>query len=200
MSRKETDGHELRSVVLPVERRAEGDGLGMVAGYAAVFGEWADVGGWFEETIARGAFTNTLRTADVRAYFDHDRGRVLGRTSAGTLRLKEDDRGLHAEIDLPDTSDGRDVSTLIERGDISGMSFGFRVLRQEWDETTDPERRTILEVELREVSIVSEPAYDGTSIALRSLEAIKQERRQHPAHRRIEARRAEMEQKIRRIR
>lgn len=198
--KKAEDGPELRSLVAPVERRDAEDGKITVAGYAAVFGEWADIGGWFEETVARGAFTNTLRTADVRAYFGHDRGRVLGRSTAGTLRLTEDSKGLAVEIDLPDTSDGRDAATLIERGDITGMSFGFEVMRQEWDETVDPPRRTILEVELREVSIVSEPAYEGTSIAMRSLEAARNEKRQHPAHRRIEARRAEMENKIRGIR
>lgn len=174
------DGAEKRSVVLLVEHRADDAGKVTVTGYVAVFGDTADIGGYFREIIARGAFTNTLRSADVRAYFDHDRGRVLGRTSSGTLRLREDTKGLHVEIDLPDTSDGRDVKALIERGDISGMSFGFSVLRQEWDETVDPPTRTILEVELREVSIVSEPAYDGTSIALRSLdEARKEHRRQH---------------------
>jgi len=192
---------EIRSLVLPVERRADGTKI-TVAGYAAVFGEIADINGYFEEVIARGAFTETLKVADVRAYFDHDRGRVLGRSSAGTLRLKEDSKGLFAEIDLPDTSDGRDVATLIERGDISGMSFGFRMVRHEWDETKDPWKRTILEVELMEVSIVSEPAYEGTSIALRSLDEARKERRQQnftAASARIAARRAEQEQKFRNI-
>lgn len=200
MSQKQPDGPELRSLVRAVERRAGDDGKVTVAGYAAVFGEWADISGWFQETVARGAFANSIRTADVRAYFDHDRGRVLGRSSAGTLRLTEDAKGLFVEIDLPDTSDGRDVATLVERGDISGMSFGFSVLRQEWDETVEPAKRTILEVALSEVSIVSEPAYEGTSIALRSLEAARQERRAHPAHQRIAARRADMENRIRGIR
>lgn len=168
---------EIRSLVLPVERRADEGGKITVAGYAAVFGEVADIGGWFHEVIARGAFTNTLLTADPRAYYDHNTGRVLGRRSAGTLRLAEDEKGLAVEIDLPDTSDGRDVAALIERGDVSGMSIGFRVLRQEWDETVAPEKRTILEVELYEVSIVSMPAYDGTSIALRSRDDARKERR-----------------------
>lgn len=168
---------EKRSVVSPVECRASGD-LVTVAGYAAVFGETVDIGGYFREVIARGAFTETMKTADVRAYFDHDPGRVLGRKSSGTLRLMEDSKGLAVEIDLPDTSDGRDVQALIKRGDISGMSFGFMVTRQEWDETVNPPTRTILSVELREVSIVSEPAYDGTSIALRSLDAARGTRRQ----------------------
>lgn len=173
------EGAEKRSLVRPVEHRADANGKMTVTGYAAVFGEVADIGGWFHEVVARGAFTDTLRTADVRAYFDHDSGRVLGRLSAGTLRLAEDDKGLRVEIDLPDTTDGRDVKTLVERGDISGMSFRFEAIRQEWDETVDPPKRTLLEVRLGEVSIVSEPAYDGTSVALRSLDEARKERRQH---------------------
>lgn len=165
---------ERRSLVQPVECRADGES-NMAAGYAAVFGDDADIGGYFREVIAPTAFTETLKNADVRAYFDHDRGRVLGRSSAGTLRLSVDDKGLAVEIDLPDTTDGRDVRTLIDRGDISGMSFGFIVTHDEWDESSDPPTRTIHEVDLREVSIVSEPAYDGTSIALRSLDAARSE-------------------------
>lgn len=190
---------EIRTLVRPIERRAAGDGA-TVAGYAAVFGEAADIGGHFREVLVRGAFTETLKAADVRAYFDHDRGRVLGRSSAGTLRLREDSRGLAVEIDLPNTSDGRDVRELIERGDISGMSFGFVVTRQEWDEASEPPTRTIHAVELREVSIVSEPAYDGTSAALRSLDVARRGRcMQHPAHKRISQRRAAAEQRFRRI-
>lgn len=188
---------ELRSLVLPVEARAAGDKM-TVVGYAAVFNEVAEIGSWFKEQISEGAFTDTLKSDDVRAYFDHDRGRVLGRSGSGTLRLVEDDKGLLVEIDLPDTTDGRDVRTLIERGDISGMSFGFMVRKEQWDETQDPPLRTIMVVELREVSIVSEPAYDGTSIALRSLEVARGEV-PHPARARISARKADMEMKLRGI-
>jgi len=169
---------EKRSLLFPVEHREDGAKV-TVAGYAAVFGTVADIGGAFREVIERGAFTETLKTADVRAYFGHDRTRLLGRSSSGTLRLKEDAKGLAVEIDLPDTSSGRDVRELIARGDLTGMSFGFMVTRQEWDETGDVSTRTIKEVELFEVSIVSEPAYDGTSIALRSLDEARRERRQH---------------------
>lgn len=198
MSQK-PEGAEKRSLVLPVEHRADANGKMTVAGYAAMFGEVADIGGWFSEVIARGAFTNTLRTADVRAYFDHDTGRVLGRLSASTLRLEEDDKGLRVEIELPDTTDGRDVKTLVERGDVSGMSFRFEAVRQEWDETVDPPKRTLLEVRLGEVSIVSEPAYDGTSVALRSLDAVRNEsRRQHNAAA-FARRKAEAEAKFRKI-
>lgn len=163
---------ETRSLSLPVEKRAEGQ---MIAGYAAVFNSSADIGGYFREIILPGAFADTLKTADVRAYFDHDRGRVLGRSKAGTLRLSEDAKGLAVEIDLPDTSDGRDVRALLERGDVDGMSFGFMVTHDEWDETSDPPTRTIHKIDLREVSVVSEPAYGDTSVALRSLEDARRE-------------------------
>lgn len=192
---------EIRSLVLPVERRAEGDKM-TLTGYAAVFGEAADIGGYFSEVIARGAFTETLKTSDVRAYFDHDRGRVLGRSSAGTLRLSEDSKGLAVEIDLPDTTDGRDVRTLIERGDITGMSFSFSATKQTWDETTDPPTRTIQELKLYEVSVVSDPAYDGTSVALRSRDDARKQAREHnfrSASARISARAASAEHRFRKI-
>lgn len=165
---------EKRCFVQRVETRAE-DGKTTVAGYAAVFYEEANLT-YFTEQIAPGAFTRSLSEHDTRAYFGHDSGRVLGRKSAGTLRLREDSKGLYAEIDLPDTTDGRDAKILVERGDITGMSFGFNVTRQEWDETGDIPKRTILEVDLYEVSIVSTPAYEGTTLALRSLEEVRLER------------------------
>lgn len=177
MPQKPKTDTEIRSLILPVEHREDGEKM-TVTGYAAVYGSTADIGGYFNEVIARGAFMETLKTADVRAYFGHDRGRVLGRVQAGTLRVREDAKGLAVEIDLPDTSDGRDARELIGRGDISGMSIGMMVTRQEWDETTEPATRTILEAELFEVSIVAEPAYDDTSIALRSLDTARLEKRQ----------------------
>lgn len=193
---------EIRSLTARVERRSADDGSITVIGYASVFGDVADIGGYFREVFDRGAFTRTLREGDARAYFDHDSGRVLGRVSAGTLRLSIDARGLAVEIDLPDTSDGRDVRTLIERGDITGMSLGFSVTKQTWDETGPVPLRTVEEVVLYEVSIVSEPAYEGTSIALRSLEQARNERRGsnfEAARRRISERKASAEARFRRI-
>lgn len=159
---------ERRALAIAPELRA-GDNGKTIKGYAAVFNQEADIGGSFREIIARGAFDGTLDN-DVRALIDHDSGRVIGRTKAGTLRMKADEHGLAVEIDLPDTSDGRDLATLLERGDISGMSFGFRVTHQEWDETKDIPTRTILGVDLFEVSAVAFPAYEGTELAMRSLE------------------------------
>lgn len=187
---------EIRSLAQPVEAR-EADGKRMAAGYAAVFNSETNIGGYFREVIAPGAFSESIAEGNVRAYFDHDTGRVLGRQSAGTLRLSEDERGLAVEIDLPNTSDGRDVTELLDRGDVDGMSFAFRVRHEEWDETVDPPLRTIHSLELREVSIVSEPQYSDTSIALRSLEAAKIERRKVHNSSGFLIRKAETEHRLR---
>lgn len=164
---------EKRTLTSPVEVRKAEDKR-TVAGYAALFNSEADIGGAFREVIAPGAFAGTLGS-DIRALVDHDSGRVIGRSTAGTLRLNEDDKGLAVEIDLPDTTDGRDLAVSLERGDISGMSFGFRVTKDTWDETGDIPMRTIQAVDLFEVSAVAFPAYDDTSLALRSLEASRKE-------------------------
>lgn len=161
---------ERRAVSAPPELRASDDGHKIAAGYAALFNSEANIGGWFREVIAPGAFGETLKDSDVLALIDHDTGRVIGRSTAGTLRLTEDDKGLAMEIDLPDTTDGRDLAVSLERGDITGMSFGFVVSHDEWDETIDPPLRTIHKIELHEVSAVALPAYGDTEIALRSLQ------------------------------
>jgi hypothetical protein len=191
---------ERRSLTTPPELRGGGK---TIAGYAAIFNDVADIGGSFREVIAPGAFRGTL-DGDIRALVDHDSGRVIGRSKAGTLRLNEDDKGLAVEIDLPDTTDGRDLAVSLTRGDISGMSFGFRVTHDEWDETGDIPLRTIRAVELFEVSAVAFPAYEGTELALRSLNDVKSEREKAEhnaaaARARIAARKAESEQKFRGI-
>ena len=159
---------EKRGGTLGVETRAA-DEKRTLAGYAAVFDVSADIGGWWIERIAPGAFAEAIG-GDVRALVDHDAGRVIGRTKSGTLRLSEDSRGLLCEIDIPNTTDGNDLWELVERGDISGMSFGFRVTKQEWDETGDMPVRTIQAVDLFEVSAVAFPAYDDTELGKRSLQ------------------------------
>lgn len=156
---------ERRAIV--AELRAEGRAGSMrrLTGYAATFGTEARIAD-FTETIAPGAFADTLaESADVLALVDHDPARVLGRTRAGTLRLSEDRRGLAFNLDVPNTSHGRDVIALAERGDLGGMSFAFSVKRERWD----GERRTLEAVKLHEVSVVSAwPAYDGTVVQARS--------------------------------
>lgn len=201
---------ERRGGALGVETRADGDKRTLV-GYAAVFNSDTTIGDYFIERIAPTAFDKAVK-GDVRALIDHDTGRVIGRTASGTLRLAVDSRGLQVEIDVPDTADGRDLWTLVERKDISGMSFGFRVTHDEWDETGDLPHRTIHEVELYEVSAVAFPAYDDTSLGVRSLEAARAEADKSRAEakrkkendlaakRRIAERKAMTEQKIRGIR
>ena len=189
----------LEKRVRAIESRAEGGKK--IGGYAALFNSETTIGDWFREVIAPGAFSDAVKQ-DVRALLDHDSGRVIGRTSAGTLRLKQDDKGLAVEIDLPDTTDGRDAAVLIERGDLSGMSFGFIVTKEEWDETGDVPLRTIKAVDLHEVSVVAFPAYEDTSIAMRSLDEVRKAKREHnytAAQRRIAERKARMEQRFRNI-
>jgi HK97 family phage prohead protease len=187
---------EKRSHIGSVEHRAADDKRTLV-GYAALFERLADIGSYFKEKIAPGAFSDAIK-GDIRALVDHDRGRVIGRSTAGTLRLQEDGTGLRVEIDVPDTTDGNDLWVLVERGDISGMSFGFRVTKETWDETGDIPIRTIEKLELIEVSAVAWPAYEDTTLAKRSLDAARADHRN--AARRVAERRASSEQKFRGIR
>lgn len=168
---------ERRALTSQPELRS-GDTVKVAKGYAALFNSQTDIGGFFKETILPGAFADTLKTSDVRALIDHDSGRVIGRKSVGTLRLSEDGKGLAVEVDLPDTSDGRDLAVQLSRGDISGMSIGFNVTHDEWDESGAIPVRTIHKVELIEVSAVAFPAYDDTSLALRSLDEARKQAKQ----------------------
>lgn len=134
-------------------------------GYAATFGSEARIGS-FVETIAPGAFRSAL-ASDVLALLDHDTGKVLGRTRSGTLRLSEDSQGLAFSLDLPETQAGSDALALAERGDLGGMSFGFTVPKG--GESWTGEKRTLREIGLKEISVVSAwPAYPDTSLALRA--------------------------------
>lgn len=156
-------------------------GPGTFIGHAAVFNSRTAIGNpqtWgFWEEIAEGAFDSALeRGDDVRFLVDHDPSKLLGRTASGTLRLSTDKRGLVAEADLPDTQLGRDTRILLDRGDLSQMSFGFVPVREEWttlDDGTDLVR--VLDVEpLVDVSVVTFPAYEETDAAARSaVEALK---------------------------
>ncbi|MBE8597016.1 HK97 family phage prohead protease [Xenorhabdus sp. BG5] len=130
----------------------------------------------FVEQFAPNAFSASLTTgADIRALYEHDHMNLLGRTTSGTLQLSEDATGLCFKLTPPDTQLGRDVLTLVERGDITGMSFGFRTIKDQWDTGQIPYIRTVLEAELREITITSLPAYpdSGVEIAKRSLNVDK---------------------------
>lgn len=163
-----------KRIAQKIEVRADDSGAKTLTGYAAKFNTPTGIADYFVEQIAPGAFTDTIK-GDVRCLFNHQSDNVLGRTVSGTLRLSEDAIGLRFEVDLPDTTLGRDVAKLVERGDINGMSFGFRAVKQTWDDTTDPPGRTLEKVEIGEISIVTFPAYPDTSVSLRSLEAARAE-------------------------
>jgi uncharacterized protein len=174
---------ERRAVSMEIRMDGIGEGeTPMIRGHAAVFDSASELlCGCFREVIKPGAFAESLGACDVRALFNHDPDNILGRTSAGTLRLAEDDTGLAIEIDPPDTTCGRDLQVSMKRGDIREMSFAFTVADdgQEW--TRDPDgsgnwTRTISKINrLFDVSPVTYPAYPETDCALRSLEKIRAE-------------------------
>lgn len=148
------------------ELRAAGDGMSF-AGYAAVFNSPSQPLP-FTEVIAPGAFKRTLtRRNNIRMLLNHDTSRVLGTTRSGTLRLQEDSKGLHVEADLPDTTYGRDLSIVMQRGDVDAMSFGFSVPPKGDRWSDDGAQRTLTEIRLHEVSVVTFPAYEATTASVR---------------------------------
>jgi len=163
---------ERRGVTVPVEYREE-DGQPRLTGYAALYeSESVVLPGGFREVLRRGAFDDALASdeTDVVALFNHDSNMILGRQSAGTLRLSTDERGLRYDITPPDTQVGRDTVALVRRGDLSGASFAFTVRPddEEYKRTDDGPRRYIDRVSgLYDVSVVLTPAYPETSAAVR---------------------------------
>jgi len=154
------------------ELRADGeDESRSVSGYAAVFNSLSvPIMGMFTEKIKRGAFKKTLQEADIRSLWNHDTSKPLGRTGNDTLTLKEDRHGLRFDLDLPDTTWGRDAHESIKRQDVTGMSFRFEVIEDSWKRNKDgSEERTIIEASLSEVSPVTFPAYEATEVEARSV-------------------------------
>lgn len=151
-----------------------------IEGYAAVFSSYSrDLGG-FKEMIMPGAFTRTIaEKQDVRALFNHDPNIVLGRTSAGTLTLHQDNHGLAFRCELPDSQTARELHGSIKRGDISQCSFAFSVNPggETWSEDQDEDdeedsffvSRKLSDLNTYDVSPVTYPAYDDTSVASREL-------------------------------
>lgn len=137
-----------------------------ISGYLAKFNTWSEKLGWFREQILPGAFKKTLKESDVRCTFNHTPSLILGRTSAKTLELDEDKTGLHFRNTLPDTSYARDLRESIRRGDVSGCSFAFDTIKDEWSK--DETERSLLEVRLHEGGPVTFPAYPQTEVSLRA--------------------------------
>ncbi len=161
------DGTIEKRVFSDMEIRAiEGQPSALVF-YPAIFNSLSEEMWGFREKILPGAFTKALGM-DIRALFNHDPNYVLGRNKANTLTLKEDERGLRAEVDPPDTQWAKDLMVSVKRGDISQGSFSFKATDEEWDYNQVPMQRTVKEAKLYDVSIVTYPAYPQTSIQVRS--------------------------------
>lgn len=177
MSKKTNKELEYReyTVNIRMEKREESE-KEKIVGHAAVFDTVGD-GGWFREKIAPGAFSKSIVNDDVRALFNHNPDYVLGRNKAGTLIMHEDEKGLWVEIDPPDTQFARDLVTSISRGDISQMSFGFEIIKEERQkgENGEPDLFELREVKLWDVSPVTFPFYKETDVTVHSRSEWKSE-------------------------
>jgi len=151
---------------------ASSDGMSFT-GYAAVFDSPSEPLP-FTEVIKGGAFQRSLKSRnEIKLFMNHNTDVVLGSSRAGTLRLSEDSRGLLAEADLPDTTAGRDLSVLMQRGDVNSMSFGFSVPPRGDRWSDDGSTRELHQIRLHEVSIVTGfPAYQATTASVRSLDIL----------------------------
>jgi uncharacterized protein len=160
---------------IAAELRATGGKSPRLAGYAAVFGTLSEDLGGFREKIAPGAFSRSLRsnTGDQLALVHHRPELILGRRSAGTLHLAEDQHGLSFTIEMPPTQAARDLLVSVERRDVAGASFGFSVPQggDKWDVVGGQAIRTLVDVDLFEITITGTPAYPDTEVALRAFKA-----------------------------
>ena len=153
-----------------------------IEGYFAVFNSNYEIAPDMSESIAPGAFDNTIAD-DVRALINHDTTLVLGRTKAGTLQLRTDNHGLWGHIDInPNDTDAMNLYNRVQRGDVDQCSIGFDILNEETDFHEDGSVHwTIKEVKLFEVSACTFPAYEETNIAARAKEKEDLVRRKNDA-------------------
>ena len=160
---------QVRAVSTDFQTREEND-TPHICGYFAVFNSVYDIGWGMTESVAPGAFTNSLAGGDIRALVNHDSTLVLGRTKAHTLELREDERGLWGDITVnPNDRSAMDLYERVKRGDVDQCSFGFNIVREETEVRDNGDIHwTIQEVELFEVSACTFPAYQETNINART--------------------------------
>ncbi len=166
-----TPGRQIRSVSANFTTRTDDKGP-VIAGYFAVFNSPYELFCGCIEKVAPGAFAECLEQ-DVRALIDHDTRLVLGRTIAGTLTLREDEHGLYGEIRINEhDSDAMNLYARVQRGDVTQCSFGFDIISEEYEVSPDGQTCTwtIRKVFLYEVSVVTFPAYEATSVEARGLD------------------------------
>lgn len=162
----------------------------VIRGYAALYDVSAPIGGEYLEKIAPGAFTKTIANGDCLALLAHDWGRVLARQSAGSLRLKDTPLGLYFELDADvSTPSGQEALGTVRQRAVKGCSFGFRVLWHDWEDDGEIPLRIIREIELYEISLLANPAYDTTSawVSSRASTTRAANTNSQAARRRIEA-------------
>ncbi len=165
-----------------VECRVDAIDTRRLRGYAIVFNARSQNLGGFQEIIAPEAIDRTFKEAlDVRALVNHDSAKVIGRLRAGTLQMQKDATGLRVTIEPdPDISYARDIFGAVRRGDVSGMSFAFRTIEDDWnyDDEAMP-LRTVLDMRVSEVSVVTFPAYTQTDVqvAQRSMQEFAEQHR-----------------------
>lgn len=158
---------QVRSAPSSFDTRSDDNGM-YIEGYFAVFNSDYEIFSDASESVAPGAFTNTLG-GDIKALCDHDTRLVLGRNKAGTLELREDSHGLWGRIAInPNDSDAVNLYERVKRGDVDQCSFGFEIVREDSEFRDDGSVHfTIREVRLFEVSVVTFPAYAETSVSAR---------------------------------
>lgn len=176
---------EIRALPVTFEVRAnEGeDGKRTITGAIKYNTESAEMrdywGDAFVETIDKEAFKDSIAARNVVGLWSHDTAQVLGNTKSGTLRLTNMENELRFELDIPNTTVGKDAWELIQRGDVDGVSFGMKVTKDKWSSEKRDNgriyRRNILNAELYEISPVAFPAYPANEVVARSLEEFKAE-------------------------
>ena len=146
-----------------------------IKGYVVKFNERSSLlyDEWYER-VAKGAFAKSLEQNTIKALWNHNSDIVLGSTKSKTLQLVEDDIGLRFELELPNSSQARDIYESIKRGDVDGVSFGFYVRdngdKWEYLKEEDVYERTLLDIDLIEISPTPFPAYPTSEVGKRSLE------------------------------
>lgn len=168
---------QVRSVPSSFETRSDDTGM-YIDGYFSVFNSDYEIYPGCTESVAPGAFSNTLG-GDIKALCDHDTRLVLGRNKAGTLELREDSHGLWGRITInPNDSDAVNLYERVKRGDVDQCSFGFDIREEEADFRDDGSVHfTIRDVELFEVSVVTFPAYAETSVSARKQDVAEIQKR-----------------------
>lgn len=176
-----------------VTRQAETENDFVIEGYFALYESETELFEGMFEIITKGAFDNTLNN-DIRALWNHDTQYVLGRNKSGTLELRTDDKGLFAIVKLPKTQYAQDLYTLVQRGDVDQASFGFNILGEDLEELASGGYRwRINEIDLHEISVVTFPAYENTSVQARAKQVEEIEQRK------LQARKADLQKRLERF-